>query len=189
MSEIGVFGGAFDPPHKGHVEVARRAVEHFALERLVVVVTASPGHRDVHLDPATRVRLAELALPYDNVLDHHERTIDMLVARPWRDPLFLVGADEFCDFLQWKDPEAVLELARLGVATRPGFPRDRLEAVLRSLTRPDRVEFFEIQPWDVSSTEIRQRAARGESVDDVVPQPVADFIREHGLYRPAAGLH
>ena len=89
----------------------------------------------------------------------------MLKAGRWRDPLFLIGADEFCDFLTWKDPEGVLARARLGVATRPGFPRDRLENVLRELSRPDRVELFEIEPLPISSRDIRDRVARGEPID------------------------
>lgn len=186
---IALFGGAFDPPHNGHVEVARVAAEQFAPERLVVVVAANPGHKDVHCPPETRLELARLAFPHEVVLDHHERTVDMLRQRRWRDPLFLIGADEFCDFLGWKEPEVVLELARLGVATRPGFPRERLEAVLHELPRPDRVLFFEIEPLAVSSTEVRERAARGAPVDDLVPAPVARYIRERGLYRQGTPLH
>lgn len=189
MSGIGLFGGAFDPPHNGHLELARRAVEHFALDRLIVIVTARPGHREVYLDPETRLQLAGVAFGHEVVLDHHERTIDMLRSQRWDDPIVLVGADQFSAFLEWKEPEAVLELARLGVATRPGFPRDRLEPVLRALSRPDRVEFFEIDSVDVSSTEVRARVARGEPIDDIVPPQVASFIREQRLYRRWPELH
>ncbi len=180
---VGLFGGAFDPPHNGHVELARCALEHFVLERLVVVVVALPGHRDVVSDAETRLRLAHAAFPYEVVLDDHARTVDMLRAGPWRDPLFLVGADEFSGFLEWKEPEAVLELARLGVATRPGFPRERLERVLAALTRPERVEFFEIAPWDVSSTAIRARVSDGGSITELVPPAVERLIVAEGLYR------
>ena len=190
MSGIGLFGGAFDPPHNGHLELARRAVEHFALDRLIVVVTSRPGHRKVHLDAKTRLRLAEAAFhQHEVVLDQHERTIDMLRVERWDDPIVLVGADQFADFLAWKEPQAVLELARLGVATRPGFPRQRLEQVLRALSRPERVEFFEIDPVDVASTEVRARIARAEPIDDLVPPQVARLIAGGGLYRRQAGLH
>jgi nicotinate-nucleotide adenylyltransferase len=107
----------------------------------------------------------------------------MLRDGDWGDPLFLVGADEFCDFLGWKEPDGVLELARLGVATRPGYPRERLDAVLRELRRPDRVEFFEIEPLDISSRDIRRRVAAGEPIDALVPAEVAALIELHGLYR------
>jgi nicotinic acid mononucleotide adenylyltransferase len=65
-------------------------------------------------------------------------------AARWQDVVFLVGADEFADFLSWKDPEGVLRAVRLGVATRPGYDRGRLESVLRRLESPGRVELFEI---------------------------------------------
>jgi nicotinate-nucleotide adenylyltransferase len=190
MSPLGVFGGAFDPPHNGHVVLAERAVEHFALDRLVVIVVARPGHREVQADPETRRELAELAFPHDVVLDFRERTIDLLRDRQWpSEAVFLIGADQFSDFLQWKEPDAVLELVRVGVATRPGFPRERLEPVLRRLSRQDRVELFEIEPVDVSSTEVRARVGRGEPIGGLVPPAVAHFIEEQGLYRPHSGVH
>jgi nicotinate-nucleotide adenylyltransferase len=140
----------------------------------------------VELDAETRLALARAAFPGREVeLDHHARTVDMLRERRFEDPLFLIGADEFCDFLSWKEPQGVLELARLGVATRPGFPPERLERVLARLERPDRVEFFEIQPIPVSSTEIRAQAARGESIAGLVPDTVAELVARLGLYRPA----
>ena len=76
---------------------------------------------------------------------------------------------------------------RLGVATRPGYPRERLDGVLARLERPDRVELFEIQAVGVSSTDVRDRVARGESIDDLVPAPVAALIDELRLYGGVAG--
>jgi nicotinate-nucleotide adenylyltransferase len=97
--------------------------------------------------------------------------------------LLLIGADEFVDFPGWKEPEAVLELARLGVASRPGYPRELLEGVLAGLSQPDRVLFFEIEPLAVSSREVRERVARGEPIDGLVPPAVAVEIESRGLYR------
>jgi nicotinate-nucleotide adenylyltransferase len=184
---VGLYGGAFDPPHLGHVELARRAKEHFELGGLVVLVSARPGHKSVHAPLEARLELARAAFPADEVLvDEHERTVDLLRTGEWREPLFVVGADQFCDFLDWKEPEAVLELARLGVATRPGFPRELLDGVLARLSRPERVEFFPIDPYDLASREIRARAAAGEPLDGLVPPAVAGLIRERGLYHPSA---
>jgi nicotinate-nucleotide adenylyltransferase len=97
--------------------------------------------------------------------------------------VFLVGADEFAGFLSWKDPARVLELARLGVATRPGIDRARLEDVRALLDRPDRVIFFDIEPLEVSSSEIRARAAEGLPIDGLVPPAVAAEIERLALYR------
>lgn len=180
-----LFGGAFDPPHEGHVTVVREAKRHFQLERIVVLVVANPGHKGVVLDAPTRLELARAAFPEDEVeLDEHPRTVDLLREHRFADPLFLIGADEFCDFLSWKEPEAVLALARLGVATRPGFPRERLASVLDRLDARERVELFEIPPIWTSSSGVRTRAHDGEPLDGFVPAAVAELIQARGLYRP-----
>jgi nicotinate-nucleotide adenylyltransferase len=115
-------------------------------------------------------------------LEPHERTVDMLKTGRWRDPLFLIGADEFSDFMSWKDPEGVVARARLAVATRPGYPRERLEKVLRQLSRPDRILLFEIEPLPISSEDLRGRVSRGEAIDGLVPEAVAELIEARGLY-------
>jgi nicotinate-nucleotide adenylyltransferase len=182
----GLLGGTFNPPHNGHITLADAAVEHFGLDELVILVAVRPGHKEVQLDADIRFQLAQAAFPdWEVELDPHERTVDMLASGRWRDPLFLIGADEFCDFLTWKDPEGVIARARLGVATRPGYPRERLDDVVRELSRPDRVEFFEIEPMPLSSREIRDRIARGEPVEHLVPPAVAELIESLGLYRTA----
>jgi nicotinate-nucleotide adenylyltransferase len=183
----GLYGGVFDPPHNGHVAVAEAALEHFPLEQLLVLVAVAPGHKPADLDFATRFQLARLAfagLPRTEVVpDEHARTFDMLRAESFANPIFLVGADQFTDFLSWKEPNAVLELARLGVATRPGYPREELEYVLGELERPERVDLFEIPPVDVSSRDLRRRLGAGESIEGMVPNAVAREIEVAGLYR------
>ena len=190
---IGLFGGAFDPPHNGHVALARGAVEHFGLERLLVLVAERPGHKEVAEDAEKRRRLAEAAfaeVPRADVrLDPHARTVDAVRTGAFGDAIFLVGADEFADFLAWKQPDEVLEHVRLGVATRPGYGREPLQDVLAALRRPDRVAFFEIEPVDVSSSDLRRRAEAGEPLDAFTPPGVAELVRSLGLYRRGAGLH
>jgi nicotinate-nucleotide adenylyltransferase len=181
---IALLGGTFDPPHNGHVALAEAVEEQFRPEQLAILVAARPGHKRAAADAETRLRLARAAFPgRDVTLDRHERTVDTLAAGPWRDPLFVIGADEFCDFLTWKDPNRVLERARLAVATRPGYPRERLDSVLEGLAQPERVLFFEIAPMPVSSRELRSRVARGEPIDDFVPAAVAELVSGLGLYR------
>jgi nicotinate-nucleotide adenylyltransferase len=192
---VGIFGGAFDPPHLGHVELARRGIDRFDLDPLLVRVVEEPGHKDVSTAPQIRLLLAELAFaPIDEAavaLDPFSRTVDSLEALALADPVFLVGADEFADFLGWKEPQRVLELARLGVATRPRVDRSRLDAVLAQLGRPDRVSFFEIEPLPVSSSDIRARVGAGEPIAGLVPLPVEAEIARLELYRrvdrPGAG--
>ena len=186
---LGLYGGSFDPPHRGHVELARRAKEELGLERLLVLVSADPGHKHVETPAEARLELVRAAFPEDDVqLDTHARTVDMLRAHPeWRDPIFLLGADQFCDLPTWKEPAEVLKLTRLAVATRPGFPRERLEDVLRTLDRPERVLFFELDPVPVSSRDLRSRLEAGENVSQDLPDAVAGLIRREGLYARPAG--
>jgi nicotinate-nucleotide adenylyltransferase len=180
----GLLGGAFDPPHVGHVALADAAERQLGLGDLVVVVVADPGHKEMHCPVETRLALAQAAFPGRRVeVDRHPRTVDMLRDGSWRNAIFLIGADEFLDFSGWKEPDGVLELARLGVASRPGYPRERLEEVLRGLAHPERVLFFEIEPVSVSSSEIREKVARGESIEGLVPAGVAAEIAGRGLYR------
>jgi nicotinate-nucleotide adenylyltransferase len=182
MADVALYGGAFDPPHNGHVAVAQAAKERFGLP-LMVLVSEAPGHKDVHLPAEARLELARAAFPDDTVrLDPYPRTIDLLRGERFDDPLFVIGADEFCDFLDWKDADGVLDLARLAVATRPGFPQESLDGVLAKLRRPERVVFFEIEPNPAASRDARALAASGRSLGGLVPDAVGALIREGGLY-------
>jgi nicotinate-nucleotide adenylyltransferase len=184
---VGVLGGAFDPPHDGHVALARESIAHFGLTRLLVCVVAAPGHRSVTASAGDRLALATAAFANiasaEVALDSHARTVDSLEALGLDDPVFLIGADELASFPTWKEPGRVLELARLGVATRPVVAREQLDAVIAGLARPDRVELFEIGQLPISSSEIRDRVAAGEPIDNFVPVAVAAEIDRRGLYR------
>jgi nicotinate-nucleotide adenylyltransferase len=184
---IGLFGGAFDPPHNGHVALIEAALERFDLERVLVLVVVDPGHRTVALDFGRRLELAHLAfsaLPRTEiVLEEHAFTVDAVTGSRFGDAIFLVGADEFAAFLAWKDPNGVIEEVRLGVATRPGYDAESFESVLAQLDRPERVEFFEIPAVPVSARELRERIARGERIDGLVPEAVAREIEAKRLYR------
>jgi nicotinate-nucleotide adenylyltransferase len=179
----GLFGGAFDPPHLGHVGLAAAAKRHFGLPQLTILVAEHPGHKETFLSAETRLELAKAAFPDDDVrLDPYPRTLDLLRGESFDDPLFIIGADQFSDFLSWKDPDAVLERARLAVATRPGYPRERLDAVLEELDQPERVVFFDIEPNPAASREIRALAEAGAPLGGLVPDAVEKLIQERGLY-------
>jgi nicotinate-nucleotide adenylyltransferase len=172
----GILGGRFDPPHVGHLALARTAVDHFGLEQLLVTVVADAAHKESVAPPQDRLAMARLTfaeLPALVELEEHRYTVDALEARSDGEPVFLIGADELEAFHTWKRPERVLQLARLGVATRPGYRRE---------SDSPRVELFELEPHDVSSTEIRARAGRGEPLEGLVVPAVARYIAEHGLY-------
>ena len=186
---MGLFGGAFNPPHNGHLELASRALEEFDLDRLDVLVSGDPAHKEVHCPVDVRVELAKLAfgdLPEARVqADPYRYTIDRLRAEPPPDDaIFLMGADQYRDFATWKEPDAVLELVDLGVATRAGVERPPVAP-----GHEGRVHFFEIDSPNIASSDLRAQAARDEALDGLVPDAVAAEIARRGLYRrPGATL-
>ena len=186
---LGILGGAFDPPHIGHVELARAARDHYGLDELLVLVVADPGHKRTSASATDRLELARLAfadVPDARVeLDRHTRTVDSLEERKPEASIFLLGGDELAAFERWKDPERVLELVPLGVAMRPGVSESELREARARLPAPDRISFFAMTPTSVSSNDIRARVARGEPIDGLVPPAVADAIERLGLYREA----
>jgi nicotinate-nucleotide adenylyltransferase len=187
MSCTGLLGGTFNPPHNGHVLLARTARKRFDLDPLRVNVSTNPPHKRVDVPVETRLELTRLAFPSEVVVrDDRPYSIDTVLGYG-DDAIFLVGADQFAQFLTWREPDEILEHVRLGVATRPGYPRERLEAVLAELRRPDRVELFDMEPVPISSSDIRARVARGEAITAMVPPPVEAEIDRLGLYRRAAG--
>ena len=150
------------------------------IDRLVVLVAADPGHRDVVADADSRLRLAQIAfadVPAEVVLDQHAFTVDAVANGRFGEAIFVVGADEGAAFPTWKDPEGVLSAVRLAVGTRSGYPSPGLAGY------GDRVLSFELDSPSVSSTEVRARIAHGEGAGDLVPPAVAAAIEELGLYR------
>ncbi len=184
---LGILGGAFDPPHVGHVELARAARDHFDLESLLVLVVADPGHKHTVAPAEARLELTRLAfadVPDAQVeFDRHARTVDSLEELRPEDAVFLIGGDQLAAFAHWKDPERVLELVSLGAAMRPGVSEVELREARARLPAPDRISFFAMTPTPVSSSEIRARVARRERIAGLVPPAVADEIERLGLYR------
>ena len=175
-----ILGGTFDPPHNGHVALARAALERLPVDRLLVLVASRPGHREVIADAQSRLRLARAAfadLPAEVELDDNAFAVDAVRGGRFGDALFVVGADEGASFPSWKEPDEVLRWVRLAVGTRSGYPPPDLERY------GDRIVPFELASPAISSSEVRDRVARGEAIDDLVPPAVAEAIRDLGLYR------
>jgi nicotinate-nucleotide adenylyltransferase len=173
----GILGGRFDPPHVGHLALARAACAQLPIDTLHVTVIAAAAHKPAHAPAADRLAMARLTFAELDALvelEEHGYTVDALEAYGFDDPIFLVGADQLAALPTWKEPERVLELARLGVAARPGYEPP--------VDDSDRIELFELEPHDVSSSAIRAHVARGEPIDGLVVRAVADYIAEHALY-------
>jgi nicotinate-nucleotide adenylyltransferase len=176
----GILGGTFDPPHDGHVALARAALEQLPIDQLVVLVASKPGHREVFASAADRLRLARAAfqgIADEVVPDDNAFTVDAVRDGRFGDAVFIVGADEGAAFSSWKEPDEVLRWVKLAVGTRSGYAPPDLERY------GDRVVSFWLASPPISSSDLRERAARGESLADLVPPAVEAAIREAGLYR------
>jgi nicotinate-nucleotide adenylyltransferase len=202
MGDIGILGGTFNPPHMGHVVMAQEALDQLDLDRVVFMPVAVPPHKEAREDPgaAARLELCRLAVAGDDRFGvstlEIERggpsfTVDTLRrlhdVEPEHDLTFIVGGDMAQSLPAWREPEAILALARLAVAEREGVRREDIARRLEPLHRGDRVVFFDMPRIDVSSSSIRRRVADGRPVRYLVPDAVAAAIAEHGLYRQPAG--
>jgi nicotinate-nucleotide adenylyltransferase len=202
MADTGILGGTFNPPHVGHLVMALEALDQLELDRVLLMPVAQPPHKEAPSDPGAGVRLelCRLATWGEDRVEvsglEIERggasyTVDTLRALHERDPehalTFIVGGDMAYSLPTWREPEAVLELARLAVAEREGLRREDIAERLDPLHPGDRLVFFDMPRMDLSSSDIRERVGAGRSIRYLVPDPVVDAIRTRSLYRQPAG--
>ena len=193
---IGIFGGTFDPIHDGHVKPVARAAGRFGLERVLwVPARLSPLKGDLPTDARHRVAMLALALDgrpdWTIAFDELDRdppsytvdTLRALSARFLRDELWLLmGTDALAGFGKWKDPEEIVRLARIAAFHRETFVGEGLR-VPSVEGLENRLEVFDGGSFKISSTDLRGDLARGESPAGRVPEPVAEYLTKHRLYR------
>jgi len=196
---VGIMGGTFDPVHGGHLLIAHEVSHALELESVIFTPAAQPWHKPAeHLAPAAdRVAMLELALAdtpeftlstVDLERGGDTYTVDTLRDLESRfesshpgetaDWFFITGADALAGLGTWKSPEELLRRATFVGVSRPGH----------ELTRPgipddDRVVLMQIQGTDISSSRVRELCADGQPLEGLVAPSVADYIRQHGLYR------
>ncbi|HEY8083507.1 MAG TPA: nicotinate-nucleotide adenylyltransferase [Solirubrobacterales bacterium] len=195
---IGVLGSAFNPPHLGHLALAQEALWQLGLSEVVLMPTGQAPHKRIVDDPGSELRLAmtRLAAADDprfsvSTLEveregpsYTYETLEMLAReRGDTELVFVMGADAAVGLESWREPERVVELARLAVARRSGISDADVDAVLRSLGADGRATILEMPQFGVSSSAVRDRAATGRPLRYLVPEPVARFIEEKGIYQ------
>jgi nicotinate-nucleotide adenylyltransferase len=189
-------GGTFDPIHLGHLVAAEEARWQFDLDRVVFVPTGRPWQKPVGVTPPEdRYQMTVIATASNPAftvsrleVDHPGPTYTVDTLRRLRAEqadgarlYFIIGADAFLQILTWKEPDQVLAQAEFIAATRPGFDLDRLVSQVPGAT--GRVHRMEIPSLAISSSDLRARVARGAPIHYLVPDGVARYIHEHGLYR------
>ena len=194
---IGILGSAFNPPHLGHLALAQEALWQLGLSEVILMPTGEAPHKRIVDDPGRELRLAmtRLAAADDprfsvSTLETERQgpsytyeTLERLGSEKGdRELVFVMGADAAVGLESWREPERVVELASLAVARRAGISDSDVAAVMRSLDCDGRATMLEMPQFGVSSSAVRERAAAGRPLRYLVPEPVARFIEEKGIY-------
>ncbi|HET6567985.1 MAG TPA: nicotinate (nicotinamide) nucleotide adenylyltransferase [Rhodothermales bacterium] len=190
--KVGLFGGSFDPPHVAHLIVAETVRDQFGLDRVLWIPAFIPPHKqENHLvAPGQRLEMTRLATqgnPAFSVLDLEvsrqgiSYTVDTIRTlqdeNPGVDYALILGGDSLRGFPSWRRPEEILRRVRLIIYDRGG------EEPL-PLPRGGRVDVARAPYLEISSTDIRSRRSRGQSIRYLVPDPVLSYIETYGLYGP-----
>jgi nicotinate-nucleotide adenylyltransferase len=200
---VGVFGGTFDPIHVAHLAVAQEALEALGLERVVFVPAGEPPHKPGQpITPANhRLAMVELAIAGNARFGVDRLEVDRAGPSYTVDTLeafgathragggtsgltLILSAEAFLGLPTWNEPRRVLELARVAVAPRDGYTGADAAFVERHFPdQRDQVVFLDGPRLRLSATELRRQAAIGRSLRYLVPDAVAAYIDDHGLYR------
>ncbi len=190
---FGVFGGTFDPPHIGHVSVARELMETGDLDEVVWMPARQSPHKPGHGCAPAGLRLAMVKAATEGARgqkwsdlelarDGPSYTVDTLRAlhaeHPDADLVLILGADQFAEFSTWREPEEVARLARLWVLAREGQDPAEVDPGVAVEWTPARVSRV-----DVSSSDIRRCIREGQPFHHLVPGGVAEVIERERLYR------
>ncbi len=204
--KLGIFGGSFDPPHRGHVRLAQEARSRLGLDRVLFVPTANPPHKadsdHAPVAPAPcRFAMVEMALlgeeglyasPFELRVDRTTYTVETLEHFRAEEPEaalhLLLGSDSLAELDTWRRWRDLPKLARLVVLGRRGSEpeaiRGELPSDLRELLDRGEMDLLADLLIDVSSTEIRRRLARGDRPGREWLSPlVLDYVTKYSFYR------
>ena len=195
--KIGILGGTLDPVHNGHIEIATAAMAALGLERVALMPSGDPPHKNRATSKWDRLRMAELAAEAHPGLYASDReirregttyTVDTLSALVVEQPdvewTYILGADALNKLDTWKEFPRIARLCSFAAVSRPGCDEDlaRLRARAISSCYHTRVDLLPVSGPPLSSTAVRKRVAEGLPGDGCVPGAVADYIRQKGLY-------
>jgi nicotinate-nucleotide adenylyltransferase len=197
---IGILGATFDPVHLGHMAIAAEARRSLGLSEVLFIPAGQPQLKtSISITPSRhRVEMVRLAIAGMQAYKISEievkrpgasYAVDTLAeirhAYAGNDELyFILGWDSLEKFPKWREPLRILEMCILAVVPRPGWPHPNLKALERAVpVISNRIVLLEGPQIDISSTAIRQLVFEGKEIDNLVPAPVAAYIRKHNLYK------
>jgi nicotinate-nucleotide adenylyltransferase len=194
---VGILGGAFNPPHTGHLVCAQEALIQLGLDKVVFVPVGHAPHRELPGDPGAeeRLEMVELATADDErfavsraELDREGPSYTSDTLRALReaspdDELFLIlGGDQASTLATWHEPEEVLALATVAVVERISWSRQAIGIKLGRLPGGRGIRYLEMPIIQISSSSVRRRAGEGKPIRYLVPDKVAAYIESNGLY-------
>lgn len=194
---VGILGGAFNPPHLGHLVCAQEALVQLELDRVVFVPVGDAPHRTLDDDPGPEARLemVELAMADDERFvtsriemdregpSYTADTLEQLRAEAPDDELFLIlGGDQAAALASWHEPEKVLERATLAVFERMSWGRNAIIIKIGRMPGAERVRYLDMPLIQVSSSSIRRRVREGVPIRFLVPDKVVEYIATNELY-------
>jgi nicotinate-nucleotide adenylyltransferase len=195
---IGILGGTFNPPHLGHLVCAQEAYIQLELARVMLIPARQPPHKPLDEEPGPehRLELCRLAVEGDSRFEVSDLELNregpsytadtlssLLSSAPETDLYLILGGDIAAGLPDWHEPERVLSMATVAVAKRRGTSRELVEHALAQVEGGERTRFFHMPRIGVSSTFVRERVRAGQSIRYLVPDKVAGYIAEKGLYR------
>jgi nicotinate-nucleotide adenylyltransferase len=192
--KIGLFGGSFNPPHTGHKWLVDQFRIAGGLDMMWVLVTPDPPHKDSvdlvafsHRLEMTKITFQdgfgvevndiESTLPAPQ---YTYKTVEILKKRhPGTDFYLCLGEDSLFALPSWKEPDKLISMARILVARRKS---DATKTTSLPESWSSRIDYIDIEPRDISSTDIREKLSNEISVDGSLEPAVADYIASHRLY-------
>ncbi len=194
--KIGIFGGTFNPPHNGHLLLLKRMQKALRLDKMIVIPSNMPPHKDVtDNNPEHRMNMTKLAFPEYSVSDieikrggksyTYETLEELRSIYPQDKMYFICGSDMFLTFDEWKCPERIFKAAIVVTSARcyheyPSLIKKKL-FLKKKYGAKTRIIYF--KPYVMSSTQIRDMAKNGDDLSGAVPDNVAAYIEENGLYK------
>ena len=199
MKRVGILGGTFDPPHIGHMLIARAAMEQYDLCDVLIMTGGNPPHKDgAYITPAeVRHEMVRLAaegetglVPFDFEVykETYSYTAETLMELKKQNPdteyYFIIGEDSLNDIIKWYRPDIIAQNCVL--LAYPRGANSRLEELIeeRKKTLNADIRIIDSSVFDISSTDIRERTSSGKSIKYLVPDSVARYIDQNKLYRP-----
>jgi nicotinate-nucleotide adenylyltransferase len=194
---VGILGGAFNPPHIGHVVCAQEALVQLELDRVVFIPVGVAPHREIEHDPGAEARfeMAELAVAGDDRFEvsrmevdkdgpaYTSETLATLREESPDDELFLIlGGDQAAALGSWHEPEKVLELATVVVFERVGWGRNAIGIKIGRLPGARNVRYLDMPLLQVSSSAMRRRVREGLPIRYMVADKVVEYISSKDLY-------